>query len=166
LGRPLYWLQGQQHGDEPAGCEAMLALAQSLAGGELRELIDKVTVIVVPRANPDGAVHATRRTARGIDINRDHIKFELPETVALHRAANEYQPHVFVDAHEFSVARRWVEKFGGLTAPDATVTYATNANIAPGITRLAEDPFRIAIVKALERDGYSHDWYFTTPDDL
>src|SRR5205807_2186985 len=33
LGRPVIWLIGQQHGNEPAGGEAMLALASALARG-------------------------------------------------------------------------------------------------------------------------------------
>jgi hypothetical protein len=165
LGRPIVWLQGLQHGDEPAGGEAMLALAQALAEGELRELTEKLTILIVPRVNPDGAQHVTRQTARGIDINRDHVKFDLPETVALHQAANDYQPELFVDAHEFAVAQRWMEKFGGLTAPDLTLIYATNPNVPPAITKLAEDPFHSAVVNALEHEGYRSDWYFTTSHD-
>jgi len=55
LGRPVIWLIGQQHGNEPAGGEAMLALASALAKGELASLLDKVSVVIVPRANVDGA---------------------------------------------------------------------------------------------------------------
>ena len=39
LGRPVIWLIGQQHGNEPAGGEAMLALASALAAGELAPLL-------------------------------------------------------------------------------------------------------------------------------
>jgi hypothetical protein len=165
LGRPIVWLQGLQHGDEPAGGEAMLALAQSLAGGELRDLLDRITVIIVPRANPDGAARSVRRTARGVDVNSDHVKFDLPETIALHRASNEYQPQVFVDAHEFRVARPWLEKFGGLAAADLMLLYATNLNIPPPLTRLSDELFRPAIARALEHDGLRTDWYFMTSDD-
>src|SRR2546422_854031 len=38
LGRPVVWLIGQQHGNEPAGAEAMLAVVSALAGGELAAL--------------------------------------------------------------------------------------------------------------------------------
>ena len=55
LGRPIVWLIGLQHGNEPAGGEAMLAVASALARGELAVLTDRVTVVIVPRANPDGA---------------------------------------------------------------------------------------------------------------
>ena len=55
-GHPTVLLVGQQHGDEPAGSEALLALARELApGGLLEPLLERINVILVPRANPDGA---------------------------------------------------------------------------------------------------------------
>jgi hypothetical protein len=49
LGRPVVWLIGLQHGNEPAGGEGALAIVAALAGGELAPLLDRVTVVVVPR---------------------------------------------------------------------------------------------------------------------
>ena len=162
LNRPVVFLQGLQHGNEPAGGEVMLALARDLARGSLKSLLDKITVIIVPRCNPDGAYYFTRTPARGIDVNRDHIKLDLPETVALHQAINDFQPEVFVDAHEFSVATRWLEKFKKILAYDLTLLYATNPNVPAALTALAESLYRRNIVRDVERAGYSHFWYFTT----
>ena len=162
LNRPVVFLQGLQHGNEPAGGEVMLALAQDLAMGPLKPLLDRITVVIVPRCNPDGAFHFTRSPSRGIDINRDHIKMDLPDTIALHKAINEFQPEVFVDAHEFSVATRWIQKFGKLLAYDLTFLYATNLNVAPELTALADRRFRAAIVRDVEKAGYTQHWYFTT----
>ncbi|MDP1565350.1 MAG: M14 family zinc carboxypeptidase, partial [Polaromonas sp.] len=53
--RPTVLLIGQQHGDEPAGSEALLVVARELTQGLLRPVLDRVNVIIVPRANPDGA---------------------------------------------------------------------------------------------------------------
>ena len=138
LNRPIVFLQGLQHGNEPAGGEVMLALAKDLANGPLKPLLDRITVIIMPRCNPDGAYYFTRTPARGIDVNRDHIKMDLPETVALHQAINDFQPEVFVDAHEFSVATRWLEKFNKILAYDLTLLYATNPNVPVALTALAE----------------------------
>ena len=99
LNRPIVVLVGQLHGNEPAGGEAMLALAKALAEGELRPLLDRITVVIMPRANPDGAHYFWRGTASCIDVNRDHLKVDLPETAALRRMTNELPPDVFVDAH-------------------------------------------------------------------
>ncbi|HET7031912.1 MAG TPA: M14 family metallocarboxypeptidase [Casimicrobiaceae bacterium] len=162
LNRPVVWLQGLQHGDEPAGGEAMLAIAERLAVGDLNPLLDRITVLIVPRANPDGAAHFTRRTANGIDINRDHVKFDLPETAVVHRAMNAYQPQVVVDCHEFSVYNRWLQKWGVINAYDMTLVYATNPNVPVELTRYADATYKSAITAALDAAGYKHGWYFTT----
>ena len=71
-------LIGQQHGDEPAGSEALLVIAQELAQGLLEPLLDQINVVIVPRANPDGAATGTRSTANGVDMNRDHLLLNTP----------------------------------------------------------------------------------------
>ena len=150
------FLQGLQHGNEPAGGEVMLALAKDLAHGLAKTIARQDYRIIIPRCNPDGAYYFTRTPARGIDVNRDHIKIDLPETVALHQAINEFQPEVFVDAHEFSVATRWLEKFNKILAYDLTLLYATNPNVPAALTALAESLYRRNIVRDVERAGYSH----------
>ena len=169
LGRPVVVLAGLQHGNEPAGGEAMLVLARELALGSLRPLLDKLTVVIVPHSNPDGAYYFRRSPYSTIDINRDHVKVDLPETRALHRVVNEFEPHVFIDAHEFSVATRWLEKFGVLQSYDLTVQYATNPNVHPTLTALADGKFMRGFREASGRAGYTHFWYYTTsynPKDL
>ncbi len=162
LQRPVVFLVGQLHGNEPAGGEAMLALAQSLATGELKPLLDRISVVIVPRGNPDGAHYFWRSTANCVDINRDHLKVDLPETYAIRRMTYEYQPDIFVDAHEFSVATRWIEKFDALQSYDFLFAYATHPNIEKPLTELAERLFSRAIARDVEKAGYSHFWYYTT----
>jgi hypothetical protein len=162
LERPIVLLVGQLHGNEPAGGEALLALAQSLASGELRPLLDRISVIIMPRVNPDGAHYFWRSTASCVDINRDHLKIDLPETAAIRRITQEFEPHVFVDAHEFSVATRWIEKFNALQSYDFTMAYATHPNIEPSVTELAERVFTRDIERDVGRAGYTHFWYYTT----
>ncbi len=169
LGRPVVVVTGLQHGNEPAGGEAMLVLARELALGSLRPLLDKLTVVIVPHSNPDGAYYFRRSPYSTIDINRDHVKVDLPETRALHRVVNEFEPHVFIDAHEFSVATRWIEKFGVIQSYDLTVQYATNPNVHPSLTALANGKFMGGFREATSRAGYTHFWYYTTsynPKDL
>src|SRR4051794_23771282 len=96
LQRPIVFLVGQLHGNEPAGGEAMLALAKELATGELKGLLNRISVVIVPRGNPDGAHYFWRSTANCVDVNRDHLKVDLPETYAIRRMTYEYQPDVFV----------------------------------------------------------------------
>ncbi len=166
LRRPVVVLTGLQHGNEPAGGEAMLVLARELALGQLRPLLDRLTVVIIPHANPDGAWYFRRSPFRNTDINRDHVKLDLPETRAIHRVVNEFEPHVFVDAHEFSVATRWIEKFGAIQSYDLTVQYATHPLVHRSLTALADGPFMNAFRAAAGQAGYSHFWYYTTSYNL
>jgi len=168
LGRPILWFIGLQHGNEPAGGEAMLALAASLADGPLAPYLDRATVVVVPRANPDGAAAFTRATGSGADLNRDHLLLTLPESAALHAKLIELPPDVVIDAHEFSVANRWLQKFGAIEASDAMFLYATHPMVQPAITALADGVFRPALEGAWQAHGLTSFWYHTTsyrPDD-
>jgi hypothetical protein len=168
LGRPILWFIGLQHGNEPAGGEAMLALAASLADGKLTPYLDRVTVVVVPRANPDGAAVFTRSTGSGADLNRDHLLLTLPESAALHAKLIELPPDVVVDAHEFSVANRWLQKFAAIEASDAMFLYATHPMVHPALTALADGVFRPALEAAWQAHGLTSFWYHTTsyrPDD-
>lgn len=162
LGRPVVFIIGQSHGNEPAGGEAALAVAQSLGEGELRPLLDRITVVIMPRVNPDGAHYFWRATASCVDVNRDHVKAALPETAALRRVMNEFRPELVIDAHEFSVATRWIEKFGVLQSYDFMMLYATNPNVPAALTDLAERVFRRALARDVEQAGYTHSWYYTT----
>jgi hypothetical protein len=168
FGRPILWFIGLQHGNEPAGGEAMLALAARLADGALTSTLDRVTVIVVPRANPDGAAAFTRSTGSAADLNRDHILLTLPESRALHAKLVELPPDLVVDAHEFSVANRWLQKFGAIEASDAMFLYATHPMVHPAITALADGVFKPAFAAAWKAHGLTSFWYHTTsyrPDD-
>ena len=104
-GKPTVLVVGQQHGNEPAGGEAALALAWQLATTPRAAVLDRVNVLIVPRANPDGAYHFVRGLADGADVNRDHLLEHTPEGRALGRVFVEFQPDVVLDCHEFGVRR-------------------------------------------------------------
>ena len=162
LKRPVVWFIGQQHGNEPAGGEAMLAFAHALAQGPLAPMLDRVTVAIVPRANPDGAAADKRGVANGADLNRDHILLTLEETQAIHIAMQALPPDVVFDHHEFSVANRWVEKFGGLQKADAMLLAATNPMIAPEVKSIANDLIHPRVESALAKFGLVPFVYVTT----
>ena len=165
LGRPIVWLIGLQHGNQPAGGEAMLAVAAALGRGELAALTDRISVVIVPRANPDGAAAFRRATANGADPNRDHLAMLLPETRALHMLMNALPPDVVLDTHEFTVGNRWIAKFGALQGVDALLLSATHPMVNKEITRLADTVFRPRIEQALKTRGLSTFDYYTTALD-
>ena len=160
-GRPTVLLIGQQHGDEPAGAEALLVLARQLAQGPLAPLLDRINVIVLPRANPDGAQAARRATASGLDANRDHLQLRTPEAQAIAALWRDYQPAVVVDAHEYPPIEPYRERFGAVARADVLLQYATTANVHEFVTRAAQEWFRPALLDSLARDGLTSDWYHT-----
>jgi Zinc carboxypeptidase len=129
---PTVLVLAQQHGNEPAGGEAALVLALSLAG-ERSALLNRVNVVIVPRANPDAAERFARESANGVDINRDHLLLRTPEVQAITAAVLRYAPQVVLDLHEFTVAGRWVSKFGAVMRADALLQAATVGNLSPAV---------------------------------
>ncbi len=167
--RPTVLLVGQQHGDEPAGSEALLVIAQELARGargSLASLLDHIDVVIMPRANPDGAMTERRTSASGIDINRDHLLLRTPEAQAQAQLMREFNPLVVVDLHEFTVYGRFVEKFGAVQRFDGLIQYATVANLPEFITKASEEWFRLPLLQSLKAQGLSTEWYYTTSIDV
>ncbi len=167
-GRATVLLIGEQHGDEPAGAEALLALAHSLAQGSLAPRLDGLNVIVLPRANPDGAQAGRRATASGIDLNRDHLLLRTPEAQAIAGLMRDYAPAVIVDAHEYPAIAPYLDKFGGVARADVLLQYAMAPNVHEFVSRAAEEWFRRPLLERLQREGLTSDWYHTlatAPDD-
>jgi hypothetical protein len=164
-GKPTVLLVGQQHGDEPAPAEALLVLARELTQGSLEPLLDRINVVLLPRANPDGATAGKRVTASGIDMNRDHLLLRTAEARALARLQRDYRPMVTVDAHEYTVVGRFLEKYSAIQKFDALLQYATTANLSEFMPRASEEWFRRPVVTALNREGLTSEWYYTTSTD-
>jgi len=162
--RPAVVVMAGQHGDEPAGTEALIVVAQELASGRLG-VLDRIDVILVPRANPDGADASTRVAANGTDVNRDHLLLRTPEARSLTRLIAERAPVVVLDLHEYPVDAGFNVKFGGVQRFDALLQYATVPNLPPFITRAAEEWFRQPMIASLKSAGLSSDWYATTSAD-
>lgn len=167
-GRPTVVLVGQQHGDEPAGSEALLVISRELTQGLLEPLLDRINVVVVPRANPDGAAAGTRVTANGVDMNRDHLLLHTPEARALAKVVNDYRPILVVDAHEYTAVGRYLQKFNAIQRYDALLQYTTTANYPEFLTKASHEWYHLPMVAALKAQGLTSDWYYTTstnPDD-
>lgn len=165
-GKPTVLLIGQQHGDEPAGSEALLVIARELAQGLLQPVLERINVVIVPRGNPDGAAIDQRATSGGLDMNRDHLLLNTPEAQALARLTRDYNPTVVVDAHEYTVVGRYLQKFGTVQKFDALFQYATTANLPEFLTKAAEEWYRRPLLAALKGQNFSTEWYYTTSTDL
>ncbi|MBK8865949.1 MAG: peptidase M14 [Betaproteobacteria bacterium] len=158
-GRPTVLLVGQQHGDEPAGAEALLAVARLLATPAWAVLLDRIDVVVLPRANPDGAALGLRWGRHGVDINRDHLRLSSPEARAIGLLVRAYRPLVVADLHEYPVGGSYRERFNALPRHDLLLQYATAANLPAELSAAAEVGFRQPLLRVLVREGLSADWF-------
>jgi hypothetical protein len=61
---------------------------------------EKLTLLVIPMLNPDGAERFTRCTAQMIDMNRDALALVTPEAKILKRTRDKYQPEYGFNLHD------------------------------------------------------------------
>lgn len=163
--RPLVLIVGGQHGDEPASCEALMVVARDLTGGKLASLLSRVDVVVVPRANPDGASMHQAGALDGTDIATDHLLLRTPEARALAALVRDNRPSVVVDAEEYEAAGPFMAKFDAAPRFDLLMQYAMTANLPAFITRASDEWFRRPMLAALQKERLSAEWYYTTSAD-
>lgn len=109
-----------QHGGERASREAALMQLRDLAYSTdpaVLAYLDTHRIVYLPTLNPDGLQSATR-FANGIDTNRDWFKLEAIETQVGAQVILDANPHLVVDAHEFSggYTEDWLGAGGGLAS--------------------------------------------------
>ena len=98
----LLW--SQMHGDEST---ATMAIADILshflaARGEesTRTILGGLTLHFLPILNPDGAARFARRTAQGIDMNRDALAQRTPEARTLVQLHQQIHPDFGFNLHD------------------------------------------------------------------
>lgn len=132
-GKVLLW--SQMHGDEPtATCALVDLLAYLVATREepaTKDLLSRVTLLVLPMLNPDGAVRNDRRNAQGIDINRDALELQTPEGRFLKALREKYAPTAGFNLHNQGAL---------VTAGPAGPQSALAVLAVPGAEREAEGP--------------------------
>lgn len=164
--RPALVIVAGQHGDEPAGTEALLVVARQLAEGRFERVLEQVDVFLLPRANPDGFALGQRAAADGVDPDRDHLLLRTPEAQAAAELIRGTAPLVVLELHEYAVdAALWTSRFGAVQRFDVLLQYATTPNMPPFVTKAAEEWFRMPLVAALGAAGFSVDWYHTVSAD-
>ena len=147
LGRPIVYVQGNIHAGEVEGKDALLALVRDLAFAGKPNALDSLVLIAVPIYNADGnervgpqsvnrteqngpEMVGTRANAQRLDLNRDYVKAEAPETRASLAMFNTWDPDVFVDLHTtngsyhgyaltYSPSLNPAATFGGVYARDS-----------------------------------------------
>ncbi len=113
--KPVVLILNGIHSGEIDGKDACLMILRDLALGNRPELLDALTLLVVPiynvdghervskynRPNQDGPIDGMgfRTTTRGLDLNRDFLKADASETRCLLSLVNAWQPDLLVDDH-------------------------------------------------------------------
>jgi hypothetical protein len=98
--KPTVLFTAAQHGNEQSAKEAALWLLRDLALGDLKPLLAKVNVLIMPQTNPFGNFRDVRTNELGLDMNRDHVKLEAEGVRAIHRVFRAWMPEVTIDVHE------------------------------------------------------------------
>jgi hypothetical protein len=113
--RPVLFIQNGIHPGEPEGIDASMLLARDLLREQkYRELLARVTVVIIPayniggmlnrnsttRVNQNGpAEYGFRGNARHLDLNRDFVKQDSRNARSFAALFQKWRPEVFVDTH-------------------------------------------------------------------
>ena len=152
--RPTLMLIGSQHGNEPSGTEAVQIMARRMLAGDLAHLLDKMNVIAIVLANPDGRDLNRRLNAKDENPNIDFIATAASETRLYIDALQRFQPDVVYDLHETGrVKYPLTYKEGYLTTVNAQFEVGDNPNIDAGLRQYADNTFLPALLKKVTVAG-------------
>lgn len=169
-GKLVVLLIGNIHGGEVDGKEALPMLARELIGdpprSRLHPLLRDLIVVMAPIYNCDGNERVSkdnrpgqvgpedgmgvRHNADGLDLNRDFIKLEAPETRGLVEMFNRWDPAVFIDTHTTNGSfHRYVLTYEGPRALAGDMR----------IVRFVREALLPEVDRAVQRD-YGFDTFF------
>ncbi len=114
-GKLVVFLFGNIHAGEVCGKEALPILVRELVAKPGHPLLKHLVLAVAPIYNADGNERVARdnrpgqvgpeegmgqrANAGGLDLNRDFMKLEAPETRAMVRFLDAWDPHLTIDTH-------------------------------------------------------------------
>jgi hypothetical protein len=160
-GKPILLAQGGIHAGEVDGKDAGLMLLRDMTvRGAKRDLLDKANFLFAPifnvdgherfsaytRINQRGPIEAGWRTnARNLNLNRDYAKLDCPETRAMIRALNEWNPDLYFDLHVTD---------GADYQYDVTFGYTGKHGYSPSITGWLDEVLTPAAYHDLQAMGH------------
>lgn len=151
-GKVVVFAMGNIHGGEVEGKEALVMMARDILGEADGRTLRGAVVVIAPIYNCDGNERLSeknrphqngprevgaRGNGRGRDLNRDFMKAEEPETGALLRFLNEWDPHVFIDCHATNGSyHRYALTYAGPKHPagDAEIVRYSRETFMPALT--------------------------------
>lgn len=127
-GKKTILLWSQMHGNEATATMAIFDIFKFFQAkndsfdAERKELLDKLELHFIPMLNPDGAERFIRRTAQGIDMNRDALALQCPESVILKDNVGKLKPEFSFNLHD-----QGIRYSVGETSNQATVSFLATA---------------------------------------
>lgn len=117
----LAW--SQMHGDESTATMALIDLINFFTAddefNEIREkILNRISFYFIPMLNPDGAVRFRRYNAAEVDLNRDALRLQFPESQILHKTREKIQPMFGFNLHDQSQ-----EYSAGLNKKPAVISF-------------------------------------------
>ncbi|MCD4792063.1 MAG: hypothetical protein K8R54_02430 [Bacteroidales bacterium] len=99
----LLW--SQMHGNEPTATQALFDIFNFFENpaelkSEAEKILQNCTLYFIPMLNPDGAEGYQRRNAQEIDINRDALRLEAPESKILMNIRDETEADFGFNLHD------------------------------------------------------------------
>ena len=150
-------LIGNIHAGEVCGKEALQMLAREIALGEESPLLKDYVIAFVPIYNADGndkmgpdnrpgqvgpEEMGERPNGQGLDLNRDFVKMEAPETRALAKLVRDWDPDLIVDTHTTNGSHhRYALTYAGPMNPagDQKVVEFVRDTLLPAVTKTVEE---------------------------
>jgi hypothetical protein len=156
LAEPTLLFVCSQHGNEPAGREACLIALRDMAftsDPKLIELMSRITILVIPTANPDGREANSRGNGAGIDTNRDHLNLRTPEAQTMAEVVRDWKPDMAVDYHEYGPS------IPVLYDDDILYLWPRNLNVDPLIRSMGKSFSQQSLKPCVNAAGYTADEY-------
>ena len=171
-GKPIVLIQACIHAGEPDGKDAGLALLRDIAiTGTHAHLLDHAVVLFMPIYNADGherfgpynrinqngpAEMGWRTTTAYLNLNRDYMKADAPETRAWLRLWNLWRPDLFIDCHVTD---------GADYRYNITYHHEHHEGIPASVLDWEREVFDRLVPPQMEADGNVVSWYLEFKDN-
>ncbi|HTP54918.1 MAG TPA: M14 family zinc carboxypeptidase [Thermoplasmata archaeon] len=160
-GRVVLLVQNSIHAGEMDGKDACLALLRDILQDPGRAtLLDRVVLLFVPVYNIDGherrsaynrinqngpAEFGWRANGTNLNLNRDYMKADAPETRAFLRLVRRWEPDFFVDNHVTD---------GADFQYDVTFGIDATPDVYPGTARWVRESITPELVRRVDASGH------------
>jgi len=105
-GKINVFLWSQMHGNEPTATQGIFDIFNFLASNDFKDekqdILNNLTLHFLPMLNPDGAERFQRRNVLGVDINRDALRLQSPESQTLKRVRDSLNADFGFNLHDQS----------------------------------------------------------------